>query len=228
MFFSFQEEFYRQKNGSNLSPVLTNLYMEYFESTLLPMIKPANMFWYRYVDDIFTIWDDSWGTFDEFLDKLNNLVPSIKFKVEWEIEGKLPFLDILINRANGNLNFSVYRKPTHSGSYLHFFSHHSDKVKSSVASGLFLRALRICSPQNLDQEIECVKSQLSKLAYPSWFLDKALSIARISFYKSSPPTTYEFSQKKFMKIPYNKSMCTLTNMLPKDQINVVHTYPNSI
>ena len=152
--------------GSNLSPVLANLYMEYFESILLPIIKPADMFWFRYVDDIFTVWDDKWGSFDEFLIKLNSLAHSIKFKVEWEVEGKLPFLDILVIRKPDHLSFSVFRKPTHTGSYLHFFSHHSDKIKYSVASGLFLRALRICSPQYLDTELELICSQILKLGYP--------------------------------------------------------------
>ena len=169
-YFSFQNEFYRQKfgcaMGGNLSPVLANLYMEYFESVLLPQIKPADMIWYRYVDDIFTIWNDSWGSFDTFFQKLNSFAPSIKFKVEWENDGKLPFLDVLIIKGRNELEFSVFRKPTHSGGYLHFFSNHPDKIKKSVASGLFLRALRICSPSYLDHEISIIKCQLNRLGYP--------------------------------------------------------------
>ena len=91
--------------GSSLSPVLANLYMEYFESCILPQIIPQGMKWYRYVDDIFTIWNDSWGPFETFFQRLNSLVPNIKFKVEWEVEGKLPFLDVLVLRDNGKLKF---------------------------------------------------------------------------------------------------------------------------
>ena len=214
--------------GSNLSPVLANLYMEYFECVLLPSIKPAGMFWFRYVDDIFTLWDDKWGPFGDFLDKLNNLAPTIKFKAEWEDKGNIPFLDILICRNNGDLCFTVYRKPTHSGSYLHFFSHHSDKVKSSVASGLFLRAYRICSPHLLNKEIDLVKSQLIKLAYPPWFLDKALSKARASYYNKSTPTIHENCHKNNLKLPYNESTQSLINLLPRDRLNVTYSYPNSI
>ena len=87
-YFSFKEEFYRQKfgcsMGGNLSPILANLYMEYFETVLLPRIKPRDMIWYRYVDDIFSVWNDAWGSFDIFFQQLNSFVPSIKFKVEWE------------------------------------------------------------------------------------------------------------------------------------------------
>ena len=61
-YFAFQNELYRPKFGcamrGNLSPVLANLYMEYSESVLLPQIKPADMIRYRYVDDIFTVWNN--------------------------------------------------------------------------------------------------------------------------------------------------------------------------
>lgn len=49
-----------------------------------------NLF-YHYVDDIFTVWDDAWGSFDIFFQILNNFVPSMKFKVDWKSERKLPF-----------------------------------------------------------------------------------------------------------------------------------------
>ena len=232
--FSFNGEFYRQKNGcsmgSSLSPVLATLYMEYFESCILPQVIPPDMIWHRYVDDIFTVWDENWGSFDVFYNRLNNLVPNIKFKVEWEVEGKLPFLDVLIMRSNGKLSFSIYRKPTHSGSYLHFFSNHSDQIKRSVASGLFLRALRICSPQHLDHELILIREQLSKLGYPGWFLDKALSVARSNYYGSSNSASEnnDFRSQKLLKVPYDVSTDVLLKKLPKDNVKIICSYPNKL
>ena len=42
--------------GSPLSPVLANIYMEYFEEIALgsPSLKPS--IWLRYVDDTFILW----------------------------------------------------------------------------------------------------------------------------------------------------------------------------
>ena len=40
------------------------------------------------------------------------------------------------------------------------FSNHPDEIKKSVASGLFLRALKICSPSYLDYKINVIKSEL--------------------------------------------------------------------
>ena len=73
--FSFNGNFYKQKfgcsMGSPLSPVIANLYMEYFETVLLKDIKPNGMIWLRYVDDVFTFWDDSWGDFNIFMNNLS-------------------------------------------------------------------------------------------------------------------------------------------------------------
>ena len=81
------------------------------------------------MDDIFAVIPEFIST-DEFLDKLNNLHHSIKFKVEIEDENGLPFLDTMVTRSLDNKpRYKVYRKPTNSESYIHAFSYHSDNVK---------------------------------------------------------------------------------------------------
>ena len=70
--------------GSPLSPILANLYMEYFESSLIPTI-PDNLrpkVWLRYVDDVFVIYPHNEDALQEFLNRLNSLAPTIKFTIE--------------------------------------------------------------------------------------------------------------------------------------------------
>ena len=185
--FSFNDSYYKQKFGCSmgnpLSPLLANLYMEYFETVLLSPIKPSDMVWYRYVDDIFSYWDDRWGNFDEFLKNLNSLVPSIKFKCEWEKDNCLPFLDILIIRRNNRYVFTVYRKPTFSISYIHFLSYHNEKIKIGVACNLFLRALRICSTEFLDEEFFIIIQHHTHLKYPDFIIERAMNKAKSIFYR---------------------------------------------
>lgn len=81
---------------------------------------------------------------DELLLYLSGIQPSIKFTVEIGQNGILPFLDILMQcKVDGHLGFSMYRKPTHTGQYLHFTSHHPSHVKRGVVRCLYLRAERI-------------------------------------------------------------------------------------
>ena len=100
--------------GSPLSPILANLYMEYFESTLLPLIpehlRPS--VWLRYVDDVFAIWDTSKNIQDTVVE-LNNLVPSIEFTVEEERDNSI-ILDVSVIRTERSFKFKVFRKPTNN------------------------------------------------------------------------------------------------------------------
>ena len=63
------------------------------------------------------------------------------------------FLDLNVSRGvQGNLETSVYRKPTHTDKYLAFDSHHPICHKKSVAKNLHRRA--DCLPSSLDSKAE--------------------------------------------------------------------------
>ncbi len=52
---------------------------------------------------------------DVFLQHLNNQSSSIKFTMETEINGRLPFLDVLISeKYNGSFSHQVFQKKTHT------------------------------------------------------------------------------------------------------------------
>ena len=65
----------------------------------------------------------------------------------------MPFLDLNVFReVQGNLETSVYRKPTHTDKYLAFDSHHPICHKKSVAKTLLRRA--DCLPSSIDSKAE--------------------------------------------------------------------------
>ena len=78
---------------SCLSPIMCDLYMEYFERNLLPSVVDFELAWYMYVDDVFAVIPNIVDV-DNFLLKLNGLIPSIKFKIEKENNNSLLFLDL--------------------------------------------------------------------------------------------------------------------------------------
>ena len=227
--FSFNSNYYRQKfgcsMGSPLSPVISNLYMEYFETVIINDIKPKDMVWLRYVDDILTMWNPAWGDFNDFFTRLNNLIPSIKFKVEWENENKIPFLDVHILRSPTSYKFTVYRKPTFAISYIHFYSYHDHTIKVGVATNLFLRALRICSNEHLDSEFSIIEGHLLSLKYPSHVIEKAKYKANQIFYR--PPNTEKDTFDNKINIPYLDSIKKITQPLGKSN-PFTFCYPNTI
>ena len=75
---------------------------------------------------------------------LNTKHTNIKFIYEKQIEGKLPFLDILINN-NKNLQTSVFHKNMYTGLLLNYFSFVPNSYKYGLIKTLFDCIYRINS-----------------------------------------------------------------------------------
>ena len=103
--------------GSLVSPIVANLYIEYFEQKALST-APTPTFWQRYVDDTFVIHKEI--HIQDFLQHINSVDPAIQFTVETNKEDRaIPFLDTTVKpEADGTLSTTVYSKPTHTDQYL--------------------------------------------------------------------------------------------------------------
>ena len=229
--FQFGEDFYSQifgiGMGNPLSCVLANLFLEHVESELLPAYKGINpLLWKRYVDDVLCLVSPDFDL-DHFLSFINSFYPSLKFTYEWSVDGKISFLDILIHNCKTSIKFDIFRKKTHSESYLHYFSYASEKIKLGIAQSLFLRALRICSPEFLDFEIDHVKNALTKLAYPKTVLNIALIKAKKVYFSSNKKSPIE-KKKTLMKLPYIKSLEKFQRPLNNVNTSLIFTYKNKL
>ena len=168
--FEFESEEYEQIDGLPMGPplsgVLANLFMETLEADHYLGIVGSHALWIRYADDV-TILIAVRVVTDELAARLNAVHPRIQFTWEEEQDNQLAVLDVLIKRdSNHEPRFAVYRKPTCKDDYIHYLSAHSEKVKSGVVIGLFLRALRICSPEYLENEFNHVIEAFKRLHYP--------------------------------------------------------------
>ena len=116
----------------------------------------------------------------EFLTHLNGVEPSIQFTVEVESEGKLSFLDVLLQRdPDGSISTTVYRKATHTDRYLDFMSHHPLAHKLAVVKTLHSRAGAICSDVTAkDQETWHIRQALISNGYPRGLLQHHMTPAR--------------------------------------------------
>ena len=119
--------------------------------------------WFRYVDDVYGIMELNY--IEEFHQYLNIICDSIKFTRE-EHECSLAFLDVLVTRTpEGSLQTIVFRKPTHTGRYLSFSSHHP--LQQSIPRTLFSRAENIIKEDELKKdEIQTINNTLITNEYP--------------------------------------------------------------
>ena len=215
--------------GSPISPVLSNIFMQFFERNLISPIFDLNTnIWFRYVDDIFTIVPNS-HNLNELLDNINSLHENIKFKIEVENNNQLPFLDCLILRdTQSNIpHFKVYRKPTHSNSYIHSFSHHSLNIKIGTMTNIFNRAYNICTPQFLNNEIDYIFKSFTDLGYDNKLIKKAHQKARNIYFQTKEKNTFELS--KVLVIPTLNSLPNnFRNICNEMNINLVHKSNNTL
>ena len=203
-YFSFNGEFYEQREGaamgSPVSAVVANLYMEFFEGLALSTAPARPRFWKRYVDDTFSIVKK--GDVDELLGHLNSIRPSIKFTMELEKDGSIPFLDTRVTRqVEGKLDVTVYRKPTHTDRYLHFGSHHPTHVKKGLVRCLYDRARSITKEaSNLKAEKAHLAGALQRNGYPTAFV-KTASIESTPR-ERNPETEQGGGKPTIMMLPY--------------------------
>ena len=122
--------------------------------------------WLRYVDDTFILWPHQEDV-QILLDHMNSIQPSIQFTMEKEQDNKLPFLDVLVTRTKQGFRSSVYRKPTFTGQYLNFNSHHPYTVKKGIVRCLQHRGKTISSDTDAYQEeMTCLRHNLHRNNYP--------------------------------------------------------------
>ena len=137
--------------GSPLSPLLANIYMEYFEEMALgsTSLKPSMRL--RYVNDTFILWPHQEDV-QILLDHENSIQPSKQFTMEKELDNKLPFLNVLVTRTEQGFRSSMYCKPTFTGQYLNFNSHRPFTVKKGIVYCLQHQAKTISSDTDAYQE----------------------------------------------------------------------------
>ena len=106
----------------------------------------------------------------------------IKFTTEWEQNDVLPFLDMKVHRLNSGFSFAIYRKPTHSNQYIHYFSCQPEHVKRGSVFSLLLRAYRVCDQVHCQKEINFVFQAFLKVGFPMHILNQVHSKVKRKFF----------------------------------------------
>jgi len=127
--------------GASTSSILSEFYLQHLEnSEIFNLLTRHNIEGYfRYVDDILIVYNESKTNIDNLLDRFNNITPKLKFTIEKEVERKINFLDITISRDPNKLSIDIYRKPTYSDIIIPNDSFHPKEHKLAVIRYLYNR-----------------------------------------------------------------------------------------
>ena len=205
--------------GSPVSPIVANLYMQYFEQKALSTATNLPRIWLRYVGDTCVIQTEDHK--QHFLELINSVGTAIGLK--WKTTRRMVSshsLILLINqKPMGKLSITVYRKPSHMEQYLQWESHHHLSARYSVINTLTQRAKTVCNKLDLLQkEMEHLKKALTPCKYPKWALDRVerrltkptsevSNEANKQSTAGAQPTTNEVKTKGCIVIHYTQDLC---------------------
>ena len=191
--------------GFPLAPVLANIFMGFYESKWLNeynLKKPK--FYLRYVHDILAAFEKEHHYSLNFLNFLNNKHPNIKFTIEKQINHSIVFLGVFISGIdNQNLTLQTHHKWTCAGRLLNFKSFISFSYKISLIKCLIDRSLKICNSWNsFHNDIENIKSNLIKNAYPPFLINKVVKKYLDHKFSSNKNQLKDTSDVYYFKLPY--------------------------
>ena len=141
-YLKFNNKFYEQKSGLPIGKPISGVPACLFlEPSPFKYIFPIKGIYFWYINDIriFLLLNIK---IEKTAEKEDNTEPSININYEKDSNNNLPFPDILIIKSQNMLTFKVYRKHMYKNNYIHFCSHHNNKIKSGPIIGFYLQTLR--------------------------------------------------------------------------------------
>ena len=193
--------------GSLLGPALANNFVGYYEKKRFTSVENP-LLYTRFVEDTFVVvFFRSETKAKKFFTTFNSLHSALKLTTVKEANQTLPFLDVKIEKDNGQFLTSIYRKFTFTGQYIRWNLFGPSKRKTNLIGTLIHRALVICSKSKLQQELDFIRSILRQNDY-----SEVITISTIS---KNLPVFINLSKKVHKNVLFYLKLSLISNILLK-------------
>jgi len=127
--------------GAPTSSIFSEFYLQHQQySRIYDLLRNHNITGYfRHVDDILIIYDESTTNTKGLLHCFNNPNPKLKFTLQKEVERRINFLDLTIHREHNKFSIDIYRKPNFTDTITPNDSCHPEVHKLAVVRSLYDR-----------------------------------------------------------------------------------------
>ena len=144
-FFEFDQKTFKQVRGTavgtKFAPPYVILLMTDLEEKILNVFEKKRMIWWRYIHDIFFIWEHGEESLEKLLNKLNTFHPTITFTAGYSKEA-IDFLDVNVRLVEGELMTDLSVKPTDTHHFLDPSFSHPYHCKKGIPYSPVLRLNR--------------------------------------------------------------------------------------
>ena len=224
-FFEYKGKIYTQLKGmpmgSPLSPILADIVMEELLDKSMELVEHKPRLLTKYVDDLFGIIKND--EVQNTLEALNKFHRNIKFTVEMENNGQLPYLDSMVIKKEGKVKINWYQKPTASGRIINYKSKHPRNMIINTASNFVRRVLTTSDPIFHGENKKKIIEILGKNDFP-----EATSRGLINkFYNTQNNrernNTNNNPQRKYKSVTYIPELTDAfrkSNLYNKEQYNI--------
>jgi len=132
-------------------------------------IEDQNIVYYkRYVDDIFIIFDTSRINEITINDIMNSIDEPLEFKITEETNNSINYLDMTINRNVNGMEISVYRKPTSTNVTIKHTTNHPQDYKYAAYRCYKNRMITLPNTERARiQERKCILSTARHNGFPT-------------------------------------------------------------
>ena len=224
--FVFGDQHYLQIHGTamgtRMAPSYANLFMAQLENELLANTSTKPLVWWRYIDDIFTIWSHRETTLKQFVEYLNHAHSTIKFTTEWSNES-VPFLDTHVSLTEGHLSTDLFVKPTDTHQFLRVDSCHPRYCKAAIPFSQALRMRRICSSnEDYHKRTTALKVHLIGCGYEPSFVQEQINRASLIKREDAlTPRTKNTNKRVPLVVTYHLGLPNLPSII-KNNFPVLH------
>lgn len=196
--------------GNSLSGTLATFVLDDMLNENIGQDKPKLI--KKYIDNFLII--DSDDSIEGLFRKLNECHKTIKFTIEKEVNKKLPFLDILLERKNGRLITDWYQKNISSGRLLNWLSAHPYKMKFNIGLSFANRVLKLSDSQYHPKNYKIIKNILIKNNFPENIARRIINQSKNYKPKDNNNNLYPI----FRSLPY---VAGLTDAITKNVQDIV-------
>ena len=146
--FEHNLSFYKQLRGTaigtKIAPPYAVIFLGDLEERFFSDCDTLSLVWWRYIDNIFMLWQHAEKQLKKFLAILNFCHSTIKFTANYS-RAKISFLQVAAIKKGNQLVTDFYIKLIDTHQYLHASSCHVFHSKKSIPYSHALRLSRICS-----------------------------------------------------------------------------------
>jgi hypothetical protein len=218
----FNDQIFKQHYGiamgTSVAPTIANIYMWDLENKLFNKLNHINSKlipkkYYRYLDDIFMLWDRSLDELINFKDIFNSMDPNIKLTMNHDLN-TIDYLDLIIYKNNNKINFKVHQKALNKYLYIPYNSNHPKHIYKGVIKTELIRYIRNSS--NITDYIEIKKKfygRLRERGYPKKLLLNYLNNDIYYKDRSNYLTRMKHRKLEHNIIPFVLQYCPLINNL---------------